>query len=260
MYHIMSLRVAIITQDEPFYMPSFYESFFSFVPNGINIEWVTVLSTFDESFLDLVKRTYRLYGPWNFLYRGIEYTSKKIVDTVGFRSHSVKSIVRSQDIRTDQRETVNTGEYINMIRNNHIDVIFSVSAPEVFESAVLDAPNWGCINVHTSKLPKYRGMLPTFWALYHDDDELGITVHTMAEEIDKGKIVKQNTIPISSNATLDDVILMGKSEGGRLAAEALENIMNHNVELTEMEGDESYFSFPTVEERKEFQRRGNELL
>jgi methionyl-tRNA formyltransferase len=256
----MTLHVVIITQDEPFYMPYFYKSFFSSVSESVSIEWVTILSTFNESFLDLIKRTYRLYGPKNFLYRGFEYSAKKALDTTGLRAYSVGSVVESHNVQVDQRESINNEEYISMLHNSEIDVVMSVSAPEIFDSTVLDAPNWGCINLHTSKLPKYRGMLPTFWALYHGDDEIGITVHTMAEEIDKGRIVKQTTIPIPPGATLDDLIITGKSEGGQLAAEALSAIESGCVELTEMEGNESYFSFPTVKQRQEFQRRGNKLL
>jgi len=47
------------------------------------------------------------------------------------------------------------------------DVIFSVSAPQILKKNLIKLPNWGCINVHTAKLPEYRGMVPNFWAMYH---------------------------------------------------------------------------------------------
>jgi methionyl-tRNA formyltransferase len=256
----MGLRVAVVTQDEPFYMPLFYRSFFDALGDDIDVRWITVLSAFDESFLDLARRTYRLYGPSNFVRRGLDYLVRTVADEFGYGSHSVVSVARAHGVSIDRRESVNTTEFVDRLTRHDIDVVLSVSAPELFDSAVLEAPRWGCINVHTSKLPKYRGMLPTFWALYHDDDELGVTVHTMAEEIDRGKIVRQSTVEIPAGATLDDVIKRGKREGGRLAAVALEGIDDGTVTLDPMEGEESYFSFPTVEERREFQRRGKELL
>jgi methionyl-tRNA formyltransferase len=103
-------------------------------------------------------------------------------------------------------------------------------------------------------------MLPTFWALYHGDDEIGVTIHTMEEEIDQGQIAKQATFPVSSSDTLDDVIQQGKREGGELAAQALNALAEDNLQLRPMKGEESYFSFPTAEERRELQRRGRRLL
>lgn len=257
----MGLRVAVVTQDEPFYMPLFYQSFFDALDGDrIDVEEVTILSTFDESFLDLARRTYRLYGPVNFVRRGIQYAFRTFADAVGYGSYSVASVVQKHGIPIDHRESVNTSAFVDHLSSRDIDVVLSVSAPEVFEPTVLDAPRWGCLNVHTSKLPKYRGMLPTFWALYHGDDELGVTVHTMAEEIDQGEIVRQTTVPIPTDATLDDVIELGKRTGGRLAAAALHDIADGTVTLDPMDGEESYFSFPTVAERREFQRRGHDLL
>lgn len=257
----MGLSVAVVTQDEPFYMPLFYRSFFDALDDDrIDVEWVTILSTFDESLLDLARRTYRLYGPLNFVRRGVEYAARTAADAVGYGSYSVASVVQSHGVAVDHRESVNTPAFLDRLTSHDVDVVLSVSAPEVFEPTVLDAPRWGCLNVHTSKLPKYRGMLPTFWALYHGDDELGVTVHTMAEEIDQGAIVRQTTVPIPADATLDDVIELGKRTGGRLAATALHDVADGTVTLDPMDGEESYFSFPTVAERREFQRRGHDLL
>ena len=257
----MGLSVAVVTQDEPFYMPLFYRSFFDALDDArIDVEWVTILSTFDESILDLAWRTYRLYGPLNFVRRGVEYVARTAADAVGYGSYSVASVVRSHGIAVDHRESVNTPAFVDRLSGHDVDVVLSVSAPEVFEPRVLDAPRWGCLNVHTSNLPKYRGMLPTFWALYHGDDELGVTVHTMAEKIDQGEVVRQTTVPIPADATLDDVISLGKREGGCLAAAALRDVADGTVTLDPMVGEESYFSFPTVAERREFQRRGHDLL
>jgi methionyl-tRNA formyltransferase len=256
----MVLRVGIITQDEPFYLPEFYRSFFSELSEEIRIEWVAFLRPFGESLIDLSKRMYRLYGSLNFFRRSIEYAYREVTDRMGVRTYSVESIVQKQGIQTNHFESVNTTEFVARVRESEVDVLLSVSAPEIFEPIVLNTPAWGCINVHTSDLPSYRGMLPTFWALYHGDSEIGVTVHTMAEDIDRGRIVRQTSFFISPDATLDDVIKQGKREGGRLAAVALEDIETGSITLSRMEGEGSYFSFPTIDDRLEFLRRGNRLL
>ncbi|MEF8973489.1 MAG: formyltransferase family protein [Haloarcula sp.] len=256
----MGLTVAVVTQDEPFYMPTFYRSFLDALDGSITVEWVTILSTFDESLPDLVRRGYQLYGPAGFVRRGIGYAARTAADRAEIGSYSVESVVRRRGVEVEHCGSVNTDAFRDRVEEAGVDVLLSVSAPEVFEPATLAAPRWGCLNVHTSELPKYRGMLPTFWALYHDEDEVGVTVHTMTETIDDGEIVRQTAFQVPEDATLDDVITRGKRAGGRLAAEALADVNTEAVTLTPMEGEESYFSFPSADERREFQRRGNRLL
>jgi methionyl-tRNA formyltransferase len=255
----MPLRVAIVTQDEPFYMPTFFEAFFEELSEDVVIDSVTILDLLDDSMAELATRMYGLYGPVNFLRRGIEFVYRKILSSIG-DLYSVANIANRNGVPVKTRESVNETEFISYLEESGIDVLLSVSAPEVFDSAVLNAPEWGCINVHTASLPEYRGMLPTFWALYHGEDEIGVTVHTMVEEIDRGKIVRQTTFPVDSNDTLDDVITRGKRVGGGEAATALATIADGPVDLTEMDGEGSYYSFPTADDRREFQRRGWEVL
>lgn len=254
----MSTSVAVVTQDDPFYLPLFFESFFDAAPDAVEVADVTVLQSFDESFPALVRRMYGLYGPVNFIRRGVEYARRKTWNQFG-GGFSVEAVAQRYGVPVTHGDSVNTDEFVARIEREEIDVLLSASAPEVFDSEVLSAPEWGCLNVHTAELPEYRGMLPTFWALYHGEDEIGVTVHTMEEEIDAGQIVRQTTFPVESKS-LDDAIRRGKRTGGRLAAEALGDVASGDVTLTPMEGEGSYFSFPTAEDRREFQRRGGELL
>lgn len=255
----MSLRVAIVTQDEPFYMPVFFESFFEQLSDDIIIDSVTILDLLDDSLWNLATRMYGLYGPINFLRRGVVFLYRKLLAFAG-DSYSVANIAAQNDIVANHRNDVNNPEFVSYLRGADIDVLLSVSAPQIFDIDVLEAPNWGCVNVHTASLPEYRGLLPTFWALYYGDDEIGITVHTMVEEIDRGEAIRQTSFRVDDSDTLDDVILRGKRVGGQVTAEALGEIASGSASLREIEGEGSYYSFPTAEERRELQRRGREVL
>nr|WP_272507801.1 formyltransferase family protein [Salinibacter ruber] len=190
----------------------------------------------------------------------MDYVSRKAGDALGLSSHSVRTVAQTQDVSVETLDTVNDAVFVERVEEEEIDVILSVSAPEIFGPSLLQAPTWGCLNVHTAKLPQYRGMLPTFWALYHGDDEIGVTIHTMEEEIDQGRIANQSAFPVGSSDTLDDIIKRGKKEGGRLAAKVLNTLAEGKLQLRPMEGEESYFSFPGAEERRELQRKGRRLL
>ncbi|WP_134670283.1 formyltransferase family protein [Halorussus marinus] len=254
----MPTRVAVVTQDDPFYMPLFFESFFSALSEDVEVFRVYILQSFDESLPELASRMYRLYGPVNFARQGIRYAYRTAMNALGAK-YSVEAVAVNASISVSHIDSVNTEEFVGEIKDRDVDVLLSVSAPEIFDADLLQAPSWGCLNVHTAELPKYRGMLPTFWALYHGENEIGVTVHTMEEEIDQGQIVRQTTFSVD-NESLDDVIQRGKRTGGRLAAAALDDVSCNEVTLSPMEGEGSYFSFPTIEERREFQRRGGRLL
>ena len=255
-----SLRVVVITQDDPFYLPLFFRAFLKEVGGDVDLRSIICLDPFDESFFELAGRMYRLYGPVHFLRRGTEFVARKGVDALGMQSYSVKSTAERHGIPVRSVSSVNTPAVVRWVQREEVDVILSVAAPEILKPDVLGAPTWGCLNVHTAKLPRYRGMLPTFWALYHGDDEIGVTVHTMETEIDRGKIAGQTTFPVRDTDTLDDVIKRGKKVGGQLAADVLANLREGALQLKPMEGEESYFSFPTVEERRELQKRGRRLI
>jgi len=254
------LRVAVITQDDPFYLPQFFRTFLDRHPRSVEIAWISVLDAFDESTVDLARRAYTLYGPVNFVRRGTEYVGRKAATAVGLRNDSVATVAAAHDVQVVREQSVNTDEFVDRVDAESIDIVLSVAAPEILDKAVLDAPSWGCLNVHTSELPKYRGMLPTFWALYHDESEVGVTVHTMTEEIDDGEIVRQTTFDVGPDDSLDEVITKGKQLGAREAAKALETIAEGSVSTRPMRGEGSYHSFPTAKERRELTESGRSML
>ncbi len=254
------MRVFVVTQDDPFYLPIFFRHLLPNTSEEVDIAQVLCLDPFDESFLALVGRMYQLYGPVNFVRRGGSFVARKMGDALGVGEYSVASVAQRHGVPVESVKTVNDESFVHRVKKMEIDVILSVSAPEIFGPSLLNAPQWGCLNVHTAKLPQYRGMLPTFWALYHGDQEIGVTIHTMEEEIDQGQIAEQSMFPVAPADTLDDVIQRGKREGGRLSAQTLNALAEGTFDLRPMEGEGSYFSFPSAEERRELQRRGRSLL
>lgn len=256
---VMTLRVSIVTQNEPFYIPNFFRRFFDTLSDEVFVDSVVILSPTGESLSDAARRAYTLFGPRNFLIRGASYAARSLGDLLGVGEYSVDAVCRRHGVPTVDVDSVNTESFINRTSEGGIDVLLSVSAPEIFSEELLDTPTWGCLNVHTSKLPEYRGMLPTFWAMYHGESETGVTVHTMTPEIDQGKIVRQTNFDIEQK-TLDEVISEGKMIGGCEAARALDSIARDNHEFQPMEGEGSYYSFPSVDDREQFRELGNEIL
>jgi len=255
----MSLRTVVVTQDDVFYIPLFFRSFFDAIPSNVSIDSIVILDPFDESYPELAARMFRFYGPVGFVRLGGAFLFRRTLDAAGVRDYSVASLARAEGIDVEQRSTVNDEAFVESLRERDVDVVLSVSAPEVFDEQLLDAPRW-CVNVHAGDLPEYRGMLPTFWALYHGEPEIGVTVHTMVEEIDQGEVLAKEYVDATDVETLDELIRRGKETGGRLAADVLDRIDRGEIRSEPMTGEGSYFSFPSRQERRELQRMGYELL
>jgi len=141
-----------------------------------------------------------------------------------------------------------------------LDLIVSFSAPTVFKERLLSLPRLGCINLHSSLLPRYAGLLPSFWVLYHHEQETGATVHYMDTRIDNGGILVQEVVSIEPGATMLDVIRKTKRVGGDLMVRVVQDHAAGTVAVRENRQEEgSYFGWPSIEQMRQFRRQGGRL-
>ena len=85
------------------------------------------------------------------------------------------------------------------------DLIVSIGFRQIFPAEIVRLPSWGCINLHGSLLPKYRGHAPINWAIIQGEKETGVTVHYINEGVDTGDIILQEAIPIYDSDTALEV-------------------------------------------------------
>jgi len=88
-------------------------------------------------------------------------------------------------------------EFVNTIRSYHPDLLITAHFQKLLRKELISIPKLGCINLHPSLLPLYRGMSPQHWPIIKGDVETGVTVHYIEEDIDTGNILVQKRIPIS---------------------------------------------------------------
>jgi methionyl-tRNA formyltransferase len=157
--------------------------------------------------------------------------------------------------------SVNHPNYIEQVRAIAPDVIVSVAAPEIFKPALLDIPRLGCINIHSGRLPTYRGMMPTFWQMLHGEAAITITVHRMAEKLDAGDVLATTLFNIKRSDSLDRVIRETKREGAKLLIRVLRDLRADRAQPTPLDLTQaSYFSFPKPEDVRKFRERGHRPL
>lgn len=122
-------------------------------------------------------------------------------------------------------------------------------------------PAEGCINVHAGPLPRYRGMLPTFWVLYEREAETAVTVHYMNEELDDGPIILQETVPIREDETQASLMRRCKIVGARLLSQTIDLIEMDQVQPEPNPSEEAtYYSFPSPQQAREFRAFGGRWM
>jgi len=144
--------------------------------------------------------------------RGIEALLRNGVDIVSVFTHkdaqgetiwfeSVAQLAASRNIPVYAPEDINHPLWVKKIRELEPDILFSFYYRHLVQSPILDIPPKGCLNLHGSLLPKYRGRVPINWVLVNGEKETGVTLHYMTPRPDDGDIVCQKRIPISQNDT-----------------------------------------------------------
>jgi methionyl-tRNA formyltransferase len=129
----------------------------------------------------------------------------------------VKALAQTLNLPVLQPGRARDEAFIGELRSLAPDLIVVVAYGQILPPAILDLPRHGCLNVHTSLLPKYRGAAPIQWAIANGESETGVTIMKMDAGLDTGPILAQRRTPIESGddaATLHDRL-------GRLGAELL---------------------------------------
>ena len=134
---------------------------------------------------------------------------------------SVEDWCRERDVPVSCVEDVNRPEEVERIRGLAPDVIFSFYYRRMLKPAILEIPPRGCLNLHGSLLPRYRGRAPVNWVLVKGETETGVTLHYMLAKPDAGEILGQQAVPIAFDDTA--LTLFGKME--RAAAELLDRLL-----------------------------------
>lgn len=150
----------------------------------------------------------------------------------------VKEYALSKGIDVLQPEKVKAPEFYPELAEYAPDVIVVAAFGQILPKSVLELPKYGCLNIHASLLPKYRGAAPIQWAVINGEKETGITIMQMDEGLDTGDILKTCKIALSPEETGGSLFDRLAGLGGPLLLETLEELeaggikpvpQNHNA-------------------------------
>lgn len=250
------MRLLILTQDDPFYLAQQLNYLFDRIPEGVKITGCVVfdVSPFGkkESIVEKALKTRRIFGNGFFLRYGMKFLRSKLSST-----YKVEHILEKHGIKKIEIEgSINSEESLEKLKSYNPDLLFSIAGNQIFKKPLIELAPEGCLNLHTALLPKYRGLLPSFWVLKNDEIHTGVSVFFVDEGIDSGPILVQKKVEIG-NRTQEELIQHTKKLGMDAIVEAIEKIQKGGYELIPNPNEESsYFSFPSRDDVKEFRRIG----
>lgn len=136
----------------------------------------------------------------------------------------MKAIAEAHNVPVFQPESINTSESVATLRSLAPDVIAVAAYGQILKPDVFTAAPHGCLNVHASLLPKYRGAAPINWAIYHGETRTGVTIFRIGKGVDTGEMLAQEAIDIGPEETAGDVEARLAPLGARLLGRVLDHI------------------------------------
>lgn len=144
----------------------------------------------------------------------------------------VKVVAEEKGIKVYQPLKVRDEEFVETLRAYNPDVIVVVAFGQIIPLSILKMPKFGCVNIHGSLLPKYRGAAPIQWAVLDGEKETGITTILMDEGIDTGDILLKKTIKIDADETSGSLFDKLMALGAETILETLDELEKGSITPT----------------------------
>ena len=154
----------------------------------------------------------------------------------------VKEVAIAQNIPVFQPENFRGEETVEQLRELKPDVCAVVAYGRILPQKVLDVPTKGCVNIHASLLPQYRGSAPYQWAVLDGLNETGVTAQHMALKMDAGDIIDVAKTPIGENETAGELLDRLAVLGADLLSSVLTRFETGDVAATAQNEDEVTFA------------------
>ena len=149
----------------------------------------------------------------------------------------VKVVAQEHDIPVFQPTKLRDGTALTQLQEWNPELIVVAAYGRILPDEILHLPPKGCINVHSSLLPRYRGAAPIHWAIVNGDEETGVTIMDMATELDAGDIISQVKTPIDSEETVEMLHDRLAQLGGTLLVQTVADIAAGTAVRTKQEAN-----------------------
>lgn len=136
----------------------------------------------------------------------------------------VKECAIKHGIEVFQPVKIKTPEAVEVLRSYGADLFVVAAFGQILSKEILDMPKFGCVNIHASLLPKYRGAAPIQWAILNGEKETGVTIMQMNEGLDTGDMLTKVIVPIEDTDTGESLFDKLAEAGAKLLIETIPQI------------------------------------
>lgn len=141
----------------------------------------------------------------------------------------VKECAVKNGIPVFQPLKIRMAEEVEILKKYEADIFVVAAFGQILSEEILNMPKYGCINIHASLLPKYRGAAPIQWAVLNGDEKSGVTIQQMAKGVDTGDILAVKEVKLDSKETGDSLFDKLMKAGAELLVETLPKIEKGEV-------------------------------
>lgn len=136
----------------------------------------------------------------------------------------VKECALSHGIEVYQPQKIRAAESVEYLKKYNADIIIVEAFGQIISKEILDMPRFGCVNVHASLLPKYRGAAPIQWAVINGEQVTGVTIMRMDEGIDTGDMIMKQEVIVDEEETGGSLFDKLADAGAKLCVKAMQAI------------------------------------
>lgn len=260
------MRIVLLTQNENVYLPRCLALVCRELKSDIcAVVTAPAMSTHGGAVKGFMRHV-RLFGPWGTTVMVRRVLVNRLLDRVqpgtdARRPCSVRAAARAYGLPYEHVHRINGRQFLQRVDELGPDLLISLSCPQIIGTRLRERFPLGAINVHGAPLPRYRGLMPAFWALANGEEKTAVTVHDLDDQLDNGPILVQEEVPISPDDTWDSLVTKTKVAGAEALIRAVGQIKVGTVERRpNREEEATYFSFPLARDRKVFLGRGRRFF
>lgn len=155
---------------------------------------------------------------------------------------ATKIVAQARGIDVVQPISLKDGSFLPVLNKYQPDLIVSAAYGKILPDYILEYPKYGCINVHGSLLPKYRGAAPIQWAVLNGDKQSGVTIMYMAHEMDTGDIILSKATQIGENETSGELFERLSELGASALLEAIDLLKKGEVDAKPQNHNEATYA------------------
>ncbi|NHM29743.1 methionyl-tRNA formyltransferase [Neobacillus terrae] len=173
----------------------------------------------------------------------------------------VKAEALKHNIPVLQPEKIRIKEEVEKVLALQPDLVVTAAFGQILPKELLEAPKYGCINVHASLLPELRGGAPIHYALIQGKEKTGITIMYMAEKLDAGDILTQVEVPITEDDNVGTLHEKLSAAGAQLLSETLPKLLENKLEpITQNEAEATFaYNIKREQEKIDWSKSGEDI-